>query len=373
MSNALGGLDTQSSTSEERYLVVRDPDDVREVFNRSEDFSSANALVAETPLTPQSLRVLQDVRFALPPVLANNDSESHRGIRRVVAGFFTPMIVAGLEPRMRDLAGSAAARAASDLVACGTVDLVPAVTAHPPAILMLEMLGLSALDIPQLKTWSRDSLELFWGWPADERQVQLARSAALFYEWLRDLVADSVAADEPNLFSALARHGLTTAQICSVGYFLLIAAQETTSQLASTTMFRVLDGTCNVTWAQVASKEAATSAVRHVLATESSGLTARRVASRDTALRGEVIPAGAEILLELTGNHDLEAEATDYSLAFGSGIHRCLGARLAELETVVLLQETAAALPSIRLDDLTPPWTRLLSFRSPRSVTVART
>jgi cytochrome P450 len=97
---------------------------------------------------------------------------------------------------------------------------------------------------------------------------------------------------------------------------------------------------------------------------------------------GQAVPAGAEILLELTGNHAAGggaaiggaasgARATDYALAFGSGIHRCLGAKLAELEAAVVVQATAAALPAVRLADPQPEWVRLLSFQAPRTGLVA--
>jgi len=126
--------------------------------------------------------------------------------------------------------------------------------------------------------------------------------------------------------------------------------------------------------------------VWHVLATESSVPTWRRVSAQDATVAGHAIPAGAEILLELTGTHDLPGEQeedltllagtarrrrpTAYGLVFGSGIHRCLGARLAELEATVIVQETAAALPQARLRDHEPDWIRHLSFQAPKTVTV---
>ena len=106
------------------YLVVKDPDTVREVLHRPEEFSPANALVAVTPLTGPALRVLQRVRFALPPVLASNDTDTHAGIRKVVAGYFTPATVAAQEPRIRELAQEAARNAAGQLGSSGHVDLV---------------------------------------------------------------------------------------------------------------------------------------------------------------------------------------------------------------------------------------------------------
>jgi cytochrome P450 len=59
-----------------------------------------------------------------------------------------------------------------------------------------------------------------------------------------------------------------------------------------------------------------------------------------------------------------------YGLVFGSGVHRCLGAKLAELEAAIIVQETASALPRIQLRDYQPEWIRFLSFQAPRTVTV---
>jgi cytochrome P450 len=229
-------------------------------------------------------------------------------------------------------------------------------------------------------------MELFWGWPGEDRQLELAHSAADFYVWLRRLVAESVDAPGRNLFKSLAAHGLSTPEICSLGYFLLIAGQETTTQLISTTLFRLLEGPTLQNWNDAAGKAGAQALVRHVLATESSVPTWRRVAAQDARLGGELIPAGAEILLELSGNHitghpepqglslamqsGRHGPSTSYGLVFGSGIHRCLGAKLAELEAAVIVQETAAALPRIQLRDHEPEWIRLLSFQAPHSVTV---
>ncbi|MFK0007178.1 cytochrome P450 [Paenarthrobacter sp. NPDC090520] len=387
MSGAVATPGVQPAALECPYKVVRDPDTVRQVLHRPDDFSPTNALLAVTPLSGQALRILQKARFALPPVLASNPGPSHAGIRRVVAGFFTPAKVAAMEPRIHALARDAVAGAGSDLASKGTVDLVQSVAAFPPAIVMMEMLGLPVRDLPQLKAWSLDSLELFWGWPEPVRQVELAHSAAGFYTWLRELVLEAVAAPGVNLFKALAQHGLSVPEVCSLGYFLLIAGQETTTQLISTALFRLLEGSRGMNWEDAASGAKARDFVRHILATESSVPTWRRVAVRDTELKGEPVAAGQEILVELTGNHGFpwapagdpsgvgdvpgRPGPTPYGLAFGSGIHRCLGAKLAELEAAVVVEETASALKRVRLHGPAPEWLRLLSFQAPRTVTVA--
>ncbi len=348
------------------YHLVEDPAIVREVLHHPATFSPANALIAVRPLTPASLRVLNAAGFELPATLASNGSSSHAGIRKVVASFFTPAKVAAVEPRIRELARAASAQAARLLAADGSVDLVDAIASRPPAVVMLELLDVDDFDVEELKGWSRDSLELFWGWPDDERQLLLARSAADYYHWLRRLVVASTSEERPDLFGALGRHGLTTTEICSLAYFLLIAGHETTTQLVSTILFRLAEDP--VRWTCAATASGATEAVRQVLATESSVHTWRRVTTRAVDLDGDELPPGAEILLSLTGHPG--DEATAYSLAFGSGIHRCLGARLAEREAAILVEEACRAVPVVELDDPSPQWLRLLSFQAPREVVV---
>lgn len=350
------------------YRIVDDPTTVREVLHHPGTFSPANALIAVHPLTPRSLRILTAAGFALPAILASNATSSHAGIRKVVASFFTPAKVAAVEPRIRELARQAAADAACSLAAEGSVELVRSVASQPPAILMLELLGLDTDRVAELKAWSRDSLELFWGWPEDDRQELLARSAAEYYSWLRDTVVRSTTADRRDLFGALGRHGLSTTEICSLAYFLMIAGHETTTQLVSTVLFRLAEHADQTRWIRAATPSGAVQAVRNTLATESSVHTWRRVTTRAVELEGQHLPAGSEILLSLTGHGDDDESA--HRLAFGSGIHRCLGARLAEREAAILVEETCRALPPLTVDDPESPWLRLLSFQAPRAVIV---
>ncbi len=312
------------------YWVVDDPALAREVLLDPETFRPDNAVLAHTPLSVKALRVLSAVGFALPPTLANNAGESHRPIRAAVARFFSPARVAAVEPLTRSLTASRVAEASARLDRGEEVDLVEAVAAEPPALVVLDMLGLRDVDVPALKAWSRESLELFWGWPDEDRQLELAHSAAEFYDWLRSRTTAARRDPGDDLFSVLVALGLTDEEVCAVGYFLLIAGQETTTQLISTAFHRSLGRSFEP--AEV---------VEEVLRESSSVPTWRRVTAHP-AVVGEVeLPAGAPVLLGLTG-HGGPAD-----LAFGIGIHRCLGAGLARLEARVAL-ECAAGLLSAR-------------------------
>ncbi|WP_026553884.1 cytochrome P450 [Arthrobacter sp. 35W] len=348
------------------YHVVSEPSTVREVLRRVDDFLPTNALTAVVPLSPGARRILARERFALPPILASATGEQHRHVRSMVAGFFTPATVARIGPRVREISRERALAALAGLDD-GPVDLADAVAKHIPPLIMAELIGVDCPDLDLFKRWSRDSLELFWGWPDEERQLVLAASAAEFYGWLRGVVLASRGGD--SLFGVLDAAGLSTAEICSLGYFLVIAGQETTSQLIATTLHRAVAD--SATWAAVAeSEDAAGAFVRSVLATESSVHTWRRATAHATELDGVELPAGSEILLELSGRHGEDSRPTAYSLAFGYGLHRCLGAKLAEMETTLVLHETARVLPGVRPSGPDPEWLRLLSFQAPLTVFV---
>lgn len=335
--------------------VVDEPSEVREVLLDPGTFRPDNAVVAHTALSVKALRVLSGVGFALPPTLANNAGPSHRPIRAAVARFFSPARVAAIEPLTRRLV-SERVEVAWELLDAGTTDLVEVIAAEPPAMVVLEMLGLSDVDVPELKAWSRESLELFWGWPDEDRQLELAHSAAEFYGWLRKRVVAARRLPGEDLFGVLVSLGLSDEEVCAVAYFLLIAGQETTTQLISTAFHRMLGRAV----------DDAAAVVEDVLRESSSVPTWRRITARPVAVGDVELPAGEPLLLGLTG-HGGPAD-----LAFGLGIHRCLGAGLARLEARVALECTAPLLAAVRAVEAEPPMVDLLSFRAPARVLVAR-
>lgn len=343
--------------------VVSDPDDVREVLLDPKVFRPDNALTAFTPIGVQALRTLSTVGFALPPTLANNGNDTHRVIRQTVARYFSPARVDEARALTSEL-NMTRLREVDRLLAQGeTVDLVQSVVGEVPALVLFELLGLVDVDLPQLKAWSIDSLELFWGTPDVARQLELSASAADFYGWLRTLTRASRNLRGSAFFSDLVALGLRDEEVCAIGYFLLIAGQETTCQLISTIVMRTLADPQR--WRDVAaSPRLARAAVDDALREDSSVPTWRRTTLVPAQIGGVEVPAGASILLRLTGT-DAPAD-----LAFGIGVHRCLGARLARMEAQVALETASQVLPSIELAECDPPMVDLLSFRAPSRVLV---
>ena len=354
--------------------VVSRYDDVQAVLADPRRFHPDNALTAVVPIPRPVLRVLARAGFSLPPTLANNGTETHADLRRLVARFLTPARVAAVGPRIAELV----AERLDGL--SGRVDLHPALARDLPAIVLLEVMGIRDVDVDALKAWSTASLELFWGDVTLERQYELARPAAAFHQWLTSRIK---AADPggDDLFGALRARGVPIRDAAGLCYFLLIAGQETTTQLLSAAFHAVLreDGL----WPRLDEPGFAAACVEEVLRRDPPVSTWRRIAAEPVTLSGVDVPAGAPLLLMLAGSGS-DPDAFDEPerfcparpnarkhLAFGFGRHFCLGAGLARLEAEVVLRETARRFPDLRLSSTEPPpMLGLLSFRAPLSVEV---
>ncbi|MFL4480407.1 cytochrome P450 [Paeniglutamicibacter sp. ORCA_105] len=350
-----------------RYRSIEDPALVRRILLRPEVFTPDNALDTAIDLEPAALRILAAARFFLPPVLASASGSDHLAVRRVVARFFSPAKVAAQVGPIKERVAAICAGLAAEYRGGASIDLAQQLAAVIPPEVMHRLTGVPIPPAEDLKAWSQDSLELFWGWPDAKRQLELAASAAGFHAWLETSVAEAVTRNDGNLYAALHHSGVDAARIRSLGYFLTIAGQETTAMLIATALRTALH---EDRWAQCAdSEKAVAELVDEALAQASSVPTWRRRVAADIELDGQRFAAGEQLVLRLSGG--VLGEANDDSLAFGFGIHRCLGAGLARMETEVVLAAAARALPDLRPAGEEPNWMHLLSFQAPRTVWTA--
>ncbi len=378
--------------------VVSRHRDVRRVLLDPDTFLPDNAQDPVVPLSVAALRVLAGVGFSLPPALANNGGPSHRGLRRLVSGFFSPRRVASAVPMMEHLAAGLLEEVRESWEAGRDADLVTDF-AHPlPCGVLKALLGIRDVDAAVLLRWSDDALELFWGRPPAERQVELAASAAEFHRWLSAHVAEGPH-NPGSLAEALCSHRLPdetlpdetlpdetlpegipldAATAVAVCFFVFIAGHATTGQLIATALWRALADPG--VWSRLGGEPGFAGAwVEEVLRREPPVTSWRRVAARDVELGGVPLEGGARLLLMLmSAGADPEVfeepqglcpyrENVRRHLAFGVGQHHCPGASLARTEAAVALRAAARAFPEgpSMVDGARPPVRGLLSFRAP--------
>jgi cytochrome P450 len=370
------------------WLVSRH-EDIRRVLLDPDAFLPDNAQRAVTPLPVGALRVLARAGFRLPAALANNGTASHPGLRRVVTRFFNARRVAAAVPVIERVADELLGAAAERIDAVGDGDLFTSFAQVLPCRVLMELLGIDDVPAATLIRWSDASLELFWGRPTPERQLELAPLVAEFHQWLTRTVRGGAAA--PGSFvAALTDHRLPDGERLDVDtavgacFFVFVAGQSTTGQLIATVLRRALaeEGL----WARLAHEPGLAEAwVEEVLRREPPVTTWRRITARPVELGGVTLPEGAQVLLMLMGSgSDPEvftapeelcphrAEVRQH-LAFGVGRHRCPGASLARTEAAVALRAAARRLPGVRPTEPTDvPMLGLLSFRAPLRVAVAR-
>ncbi|MCH7232492.1 cytochrome P450 [Glycomyces sp. L485] len=354
---------------EEGQVVVASHRLAKEVLLDAGRFSPANALDAVTPLPPAVLRELTRHRFRLPATLANNATDSHAHIRGLYAEVFAPARVEALRPWLTGLARRAVLRATGRLRAGEAVDLDAAISSEIPLAALARLLELDVDATAEVKRFSRAALELFWGRPGPDRQLELARIVGPYHAVLRSWAAKSTGATR----RVLEAHGEDAATAAL--FFLLVAGQETTSQFLTLLAHKLIEEP-DLLEAEPAA------VVEEGLRLLPPLVSWRRVAAADTDLGGLEIAEGESVLVWLAaaGADEGVAECphrmvpgqrgSRRHLAFGAGAHRCLGGQLSRMEAEVVVAELA---PLLRRCEVVkaPVSEENLSFRMPSPLVVA--
>jgi cytochrome P450 len=336
-------------------------------------------------LDPEVGQILLDGGHRPQPSMVSLDEPAHQRLRGPAARAFTPKRVSAMEPVIRQLT--------CDLLdAVGeaeSFDLVAALTFPLPASTIFSLMGVPELDWPQMKQWCGSRVALGWGKPEPAEQLQIASAMVAYRRYLRELVA--LRSDEPadDLASALAAihledpDELTLDEAASILFSLSFAGHETSNNLIANAVRRLLEH--RASWdAVVADPSAIPAAIDEVLRFDPSVAVWRRLATRDTSIGGIPIPAGAKLYLWLAAagrdperwhqpdRFDISRADASRHLAFGKGIHFCLGANLGKLEARIAIEELAARFPDLALvDPQRLAFHPNISFRGPQALLVS--
>ena len=366
------------------YYVVTRYADIEAVFLDSGTYSAASAQLPLAQLVPEAVQILLGGGHKPQPSMVSLDPPAHTRLRSPTARAFTPRRVAQMEPKIRRTVD----HLLDGIDPSASFDLVSALAFPLPATIIFSFVGIPERDWPQLKEWCGHRAALAWGRPAPGEQVQHAKKMAAYRSYLRELVATKVTARDDDFASALlAIHdedpeALTHEEITSILYSLTFAGHETTTYLIGNVVRRLLEDPAR--WdSVVADPKLIPGAVLETLRYDPSVPVWRRVTKRPVTLGGVDLPEGAKLFLWLAASgrdasvfpepekFDLERTNVTKTLAFGKGIHYCLGAALGKLEAEIALEGLTHRFPRLRLVDRQQlSFHANISFRGPQALWV---
>jgi len=294
----------------------------------------------------------------------------HTRLRRLVSRAFTPARVRELAPRVEALTAELLDGALNGPGA--RFDLISGLAQPLPVAVISELLGIPPGDRPRLVAWSQAlarALDPAFLVSEEERAGQ-RQARAEFAAYLRGLLPSRRRFPGADLISALigvhdADGSLTEDELIGLSMLLLIAGHETTRSLIGASVLALLRHPAELA-ALAADPSLAGQAVEEALRYDPPVQVVSRFALKSTEIAGGTVAAGSFVLMLLgAANRDgaLCADAGQFSvrrqvprhLAFGHGIHFCLGAPLARLEAVIALRQLLPLLPRLRIDG-EPQW-----------------
>ena len=368
------------------YYIVTRYEDIEAVFRDTERFSAGNAQLPLVQVVAEAQEILLAGGHKPQPSMVSLDEPAHARLRGPAARAFTPRRVNQMVPTIR-----ATTESLLDAVAdADRFDLVAGLSYPLPATIIFTLIGVPPEEFAQLKQWGGVRAGLGWGRPAPDEQVHLATQMAAYRNYLRGLVRKKFDERGDDLTSdLLAIHDedpeeLTHEEIASILFSLSFAGHETTNNLIANTVRRLLEDPSR--WIEiVGDRSLIPAAVDETLRFDPSVPVWRRMTRMATTLGGVELPEGAKLFLWLAAAgrdrsvfdnpdaFDVRRPNARQHLAFGKGIHYCLGSTLGRLEAQIALEELAGRLPDVRLvEDQELSFHPNISFRGPQALWVER-
>ncbi|GGW67158.1 cytochrome P450 [Streptomyces lucensis JCM 4490] len=287
--------------------------------------------------------------------MVQTDPPQHTRLRRLVAKDFTPGRIEALRPEVQRIADELV----DAMLPLGRADLVEAFALPLPLAVICELLGVPATDRKTFHDWYLES--------TDFTRPEAAGAAALAMTgYLAELVAAKREEPGADLLSALAGHmgeeeRLSSEEMLGMAFLLLVAGYETAANLLSSGTLALLRhpdqlAALRADWSLL--ENAVEEMLRYDGPVET---TAFRYAKEPVELGGTVIGAGDSVAVVLAAasrdprrfdradGFDIRRDARGH-MAFGYGIHHCLGAPLARMQAAVAFRTLLERCPGLALD-----------------------
>jgi len=341
------------------------------------------AMLRDPRLIKEPIAAFVAARFgmAVPPGLGlsmlDRDPPDHTRLRGLVSKAFTPRALEKLRPGIQQIVDGLLDEAAGR----GSMDLIEEFAYPLPVRVICEMLGVPVQDHERFKAWGLDiargldAIMLPPDSPVGQRSVSGRRALA---EYFRELIAERRAAPREDMLSALiaaeeAGDKLGEEELLATCILLLVAGHETTVNLIGNGTLALLRHPDQLRKLRESPGLIGT-AVEELLRFDGPVQRTARIPSEDITIGGQTIGKG-EMVMPFLGAADrdpsqfpdpdrLDISRTDNRhIAFGMGIHFCLGAPLARMEGQIAINTLLARLPKLALATDRPQFRQSLTLR----------
>ena len=342
--------------------------------------------------------VLKDPRFgreAFDQMLANvygegarsmlfRDPPDHTRLRGLVSQAFTPRVIDRMRSHIQDMVD----RLLDNVHAANSMDVITDLAYPLPVTVICEMLGIPTDAHSGIRQWSADlarSVDAI-GMPTDEDVVTRGRAAQqAMLDYFRDLIPERRRTPGDDLLSLLIAaeeqgDRLSEGELLITCILLFVAGHETTVNLIGNGLLALLNHPEELAKLR-ADLTLLPGAVEELLRYDSPVQRTARISDTDVELDGRKIPKGSLVITAIgAANRDpahfpdpdrLDIRRRDNRhVAFGFGIHFCLGAPLARLEGQIALDTLLRRMPGLRLATSVPEWRESSTLRGLKTLPV---
>ncbi len=345
------------------FFVTR-YEDVKMVARKAKLYSSEfDTMMAPQEPDPRIEEVLKEGYPGVATMLTR-DAPAHNRYRALVNPAFSDKRVRDLKPHMERIVDELIA----DLPESGRVDFMHEFCVPLPVWVIADALGVPREDLPKFKHWSDQAVARFSGVTTPDEDVEIAKSIVEFQHYFAAKIDERRENPGDDVVSRLVHAEvegelpLDTPEMLSIIQQILVAGNETTTATLAAGMVHLIQRP-DVLAELREDRSKVTQFVEEILRLETPSAGMWRVALEDSEIQGVKIPKGSKLLIRWASANrdeerfedpdeiDLKRENTMDHMAFGYGIHICLGHFLSRQELNVAFNKLLDALKSWKLAD----------------------
>ena len=300
------------------------------------------------------------------PSMLRTDPPDHTRMRKLVSKAFTPRAVSRLAPRIEAIVGEQLDAVASS----GSMDVIGQLAFALPVLVIAEMIGVPIRDRDRFKHWSNEAV-VNMGFATIDENRRAFRAGQELTAYFREICEQRRRDPRDDLMSGLLAaeeegDKLSAEEVLGTLNLLLIAGNETTTNLIGNGMLALLRNPDQLERLRQ-DPEQVDAAIDELLRYDGPVQATSRLATQDTEFANGTVAKGEQVIIVLGAANrdparfpepdrlDLGREDNQH-LAFGNGLHFCLGSNLARLEARHAIRAMVERFPHMKLATDEPVW-----------------